>query len=428
VESTTVNHGTWTKRTAQRLLAVLSTVLVCAALVGPGASPATAAPSASGAEMEFLQLLNRTRSDHGLAALQSDPGLIPIAREWSGAMASASKLSHRQDLAAQVEARVTRSWTRVGENVGRGGSVAGLHDAFLASPGHRANVVGQYNRVGVGVVITGDTIWVTFNFMQGPAITGATGGSPPSGNLWMTSAAGEVWAYGSAPHRGAAAGGRLAQPVVGMARTPSGNGYWLVAGDGGIFTYGDAGYFGSTGAMRLQQPIVGMAPTPTGNGYWLVAGDGGIFAFGDAKFRGSTGGMRLNQPVLGMASTPSGDGYWLVARDGGIFAFGGARFQGSTGAMRLQQPIVGMASTRSGRGYWLTAADGGVFAFGDAPFHGSTGGTPLSAPISGIATTPSGGGYRMVGRDGRVYSFGDAGSGVSGPVASAGPVVGLALR
>jgi hypothetical protein len=83
----------------------------------------------------------------------------------------------------------------------------------------------------------------------------------------------------------------LRQPMVGMARTPSGNGSWTVATDGGIFTFGDASFKGSTGAMTLAQPIVGMAPTPSGQGYWLVAADGGVFTFGDAQFFGSVPGV-----------------------------------------------------------------------------------------------------------------------------------------
>ncbi|MGH2721514.1 MAG: Ig-like domain-containing protein, partial [Actinomycetota bacterium] len=139
-------------------------------------------------------------------------------------------------------------------------------------------------------------------------------------------------------------------------------GYWLVANDGGIFAYGSAEFFGSTGNIKLAQPIVGMASTPTGKGYWLVAKDGGIFAFGDAEFFGSTGNIKLAQPIVGMTATPSGQGYWLVAADGGIFAFGDAIFHGSTGNIKLAQPIVGMTRTHTSEGYWLVAADGGIFA------------------------------------------------------------------
>src|SRR5689334_17220225 len=77
--------------------------------------------------------------------------------------------------------------------------------------------------------------------------------------------------------------------------------------------FGDAGAYGSTGSKLLAQPIVGMAATPTGHGYWLVSSDGGIFRFGDANFYGSMGGRPLNRPVVGMAATPTGHGYWLVA-------------------------------------------------------------------------------------------------------------------
>ena len=182
-----------------------------------------------------------------------------------------------------------------------------------------------------------------------------------------------VYAYGAAAFYGSTGALALAQPIVGIAATPTGHGYWSVASDGGIFSFGDARFFGSTGALRLNRPIVGMAATPSGHGYWLVASDGGIFSFGDARFFGSTGALRLNRPIVGMAATPSGHGYWLVASDGGIFSFGDASFFGSTGALRLNRPIVGMAATPSGHGYWFVASDGGVFSFGDAGYHGSIG-------------------------------------------------------
>jgi hypothetical protein len=53
---------------------------------------------------------------------------------------------------------------------------------------------------------------------------------------------------------------RLAQPVVDMSSTPSGQGYWLVASDGGVFTFGDATYQGSLGAIAQTGSVVGIAP------------------------------------------------------------------------------------------------------------------------------------------------------------------------
>jgi Beta-lactamase enzyme family len=200
-----------------------------------------------------------------------------------------------------------------------------------------------------------------------------------------------VAAFGTAP-LGGLAGTTLAEPLVGMATTPSGSGYYLVARDGGVFAFGAASFQGSTGNLHLNQPIVGMAvdPTTTG-GYWLVGADGGVFAF-NAPFLGSAAGLALQSPIVGVAATPDGGGYWLVAADGGIFAFGDANFHGSMGGTALNSPIVGMATTPDGGGYWLAAADGGIFAFGDAPFLGSQ---ASDAMVPAVAIIAAGDGYRV---------------------------------
>ena len=191
---------------------------------------------------------------------------------------------------------------------------------------------------------------------------------------------------------------RLAEPVVGMAATPSGHGYWLVAADGGIFTYGDAGYLGSMGGQHLDAPIVGMAATPDGRG---------LLARGVRRR-----GLRLRRrrvpridgqaststpPVVSMAATPDGDGYWLVASDGGVFAFGDAVLLRVDGQPSPSPPRWWAWRPRhSGHGYWLVGSDGGVFAFGDAGFFGSMGAQQLQNPITAIAATPDGGGYWLL--------------------------------
>ena len=96
---------------------------------------------------------------------------------------------------------------------------------------------------------------------------------------------------------------------------PSGASGSVVASgdDAGVTVFGDATFHGSTSDVGLAQPIVGMAATPSGEGYWLAAADGGVFAFGDASHVGS--GVERTQyvSVVGMAATPSGAGYWLVS-------------------------------------------------------------------------------------------------------------------
>jgi parallel beta-helix repeat protein len=247
-------------------------------------------------------------------------------------------------------------------------------------------------------------------FLDRPTVAPIVGmARTATGNgYWIAQSDGAVFPFGDAAYYGSLGGANLAQPIVGIAPTPSGHGYWLVATDGGIFSFGDAHFYGSTGAIHLNQPVVGMASTPTGHGYWLVASDGGIFAYGDAHFYGSTGAMHLNQPVVGMAAGASGHGYWLVATDGGVFSYGSAHFHGSEGAVVLNQPVVGMTPGPSGAGYWLVAADGGIFSFGSSTFHGSTGALHLVQPIVGMQTSTTNLGYWLVARDGGLFSFGDA--------------------
>jgi uncharacterized protein YkwD len=126
-------------------------------------------------EAEFLDELNDERTARGLAPLKVFWELQAAGRLHSETMASQNDLHHNPDLAS-----VTRSeyWRRLGENVGRGHSVPSLHDAFMDSPGHRDNILGDYTHVGIGVTKSGSTIWVTAVFMKA-AVSGLENTSGP---------------------------------------------------------------------------------------------------------------------------------------------------------------------------------------------------------------------------------------------------------
>ena len=165
------------------LLCVLLALAVAplAGAVPAGAAPVgVAAPASAGSnEAEFLTRLNQERQARRLPLLVSDPELAPTSRSWSGHMASRGVLSHDPNL-AQVAAQVEPAWRGIAENVGVGYSVKQLHDAFMGSTGHRNNMLNaSYNRVGIGVVLSGGKIWVTVRFLAGPAIAGSTGLGPP---------------------------------------------------------------------------------------------------------------------------------------------------------------------------------------------------------------------------------------------------------
>ena len=136
-------------------------------------------------EVELIGRINALRTSEHLPALREDrPDLTEMARSWAAHMAEDGGISHRTDLTTAAPA----DWVRVGENVGEGGSIAALHDAFVASPLHHKNLVDpDFESVGVGVVVEGGRIWVVENFMQAaPAGTAPVADSvelhaPPGG-------------------------------------------------------------------------------------------------------------------------------------------------------------------------------------------------------------------------------------------------------
>jgi hypothetical protein len=119
-------------------------------------------------EATFVAKLNGLRASRGLRPLGVDGNLANMARGWSSQMASRGGISHNPNMASQAPG----NWARLGENVGMGPNVDSLHNALVNSPSHYANMVnGYYDSVGVGVVQSGGTMFVTFNFM-------ATAGAP----------------------------------------------------------------------------------------------------------------------------------------------------------------------------------------------------------------------------------------------------------
>jgi hypothetical protein len=145
---------------SKRVRAVITLVATVLAMVM--AVPVARADTGSD-EARFLSLTNSLRSSKGLAPLAVDGTLVSVARSWSGKMAAAGTISHNPSLASQLPS----GWKKAGENVGKGGDVDALQQAFVNSPAHYQNLVDPaFNYVGIGVVYGNNTIYVTVDFMQ----------------------------------------------------------------------------------------------------------------------------------------------------------------------------------------------------------------------------------------------------------------------
>ncbi|HUG09222.1 MAG TPA: CAP domain-containing protein [Acidimicrobiia bacterium] len=135
-------------------------LVVALATFGLGAS----AGADSGSEQSFLSKINSSRSSAGLPPLSMDGGLQSHARKHTADMIAAGEIYH--STSAELQAAAGSGWSKLGENVGRGGSVSSLHDKFMSSSGHQANILGDYNYVGIGADTASGVLYVTVVFMK----------------------------------------------------------------------------------------------------------------------------------------------------------------------------------------------------------------------------------------------------------------------
>jgi uncharacterized protein YkwD len=112
---------------------------------------------------DMVGWMNTARTDHGQVVLDRGWRLRAMADEHSRQMASAGRIFHTVSLGSKL---TSVSWSVAGENVGAGGSMWALYDAFMKSDAHRDNILGRgFRRVGVGVYAHGGFLWVTLIFV-----------------------------------------------------------------------------------------------------------------------------------------------------------------------------------------------------------------------------------------------------------------------
>lgn len=111
--------------------------------------------------------INAARRNAGRGNLAFDTGIQHIAVDWSDEMAGSQTLRHNPSYGDQILRH--RNYRTAGENVGRGYEQGSLFQAFMNSPGHRANIESTaYSHVTVGCLTDGGgQLWVTQNFWGG---------------------------------------------------------------------------------------------------------------------------------------------------------------------------------------------------------------------------------------------------------------------
>jgi len=144
-------------------------------------SAGTASASTASDESRFVSLINYERTTDtkswscgragGLNSLAVYSDLVAVARKHSQQMAAKGTIWHDSSTWNSVS-----GWSEYGENVGMGPSnmtdpVGNLHTAFMNSSEHCQNILWShtnptFNQVGVGVVISNNTMYVTEIFVR----------------------------------------------------------------------------------------------------------------------------------------------------------------------------------------------------------------------------------------------------------------------
>ena len=121
------------------------------------------------AEQDLLQLANQSRHQAGLGPLTLDSGLSQAARIHALAMLQAKQLSHQFSgepaLPQRLAPMTSLQLDQEGENVALDYTAAAGHAHLMLSPPHRANLLNPvYNVVGLGVVRSGDRLYIVQDF------------------------------------------------------------------------------------------------------------------------------------------------------------------------------------------------------------------------------------------------------------------------
>jgi hypothetical protein len=137
--------------TYRRPVAVVAIIITVALALLGHAWPAFASGSGT-----LASLVNRDRAAHALPALARSASLDAIAVTWAHHMADSGRMSHNPNLATQAPA----GWRALGENVAMGQPTPeAMEAAWMASPGHRANILGDYTHVGVAFIVANGQVW-----------------------------------------------------------------------------------------------------------------------------------------------------------------------------------------------------------------------------------------------------------------------------
>ncbi|MCO5294778.1 MAG: CAP domain-containing protein [Homoserinimonas sp.] len=137
-----------------------------------------AAPAQAYGESTILALVNKDRAANGRGPLKLNSAMNAVALAWANQMAANGAMTHNPNYSSQIPG----GWSRAAENVAQGfGSPTAVHNGWMNSSGHRANILGDYTDIGIAFIEANGTTWAVENFAKyGASVPPPNPPDPPS--------------------------------------------------------------------------------------------------------------------------------------------------------------------------------------------------------------------------------------------------------
>lgn len=112
-----------------------------------------------------LDLVNAARKGARKTAVAGEAAAMRKAQAWAQHMSTTGVVEHTGG-GSRLDTSGLPTWCAVAENVGRASSIQALHDTWMRSAVHKGNILGPYDKVGIGIVRNGDWVYGTLIFFR----------------------------------------------------------------------------------------------------------------------------------------------------------------------------------------------------------------------------------------------------------------------
>lgn len=142
----------------------------CSLLSAVSQRPISSLDTTTIAEQYLLSAANQERAARGLSVLQRDPQLARAAAGHAREMAAHRSISHQFQGEAELTDRGSRAgvpFSVISENVGEAPSVVQIHDMWMHSEHHRANLLDpSIDSAGISVIARGGELYAVEDFVR----------------------------------------------------------------------------------------------------------------------------------------------------------------------------------------------------------------------------------------------------------------------